>query len=214
MSTLFAVLLAAAVSAHPLTIDGTICRMNRLVDRIIVATDAGPRFRVVMGSSAAVRFAAHRYQKGDMRPGDRVHLIAFRQGARLQAKTIDVTMRAGDALLDSLLRSRRTIVGRFAVRELKTEVFSLNLPGDSLIRVDAQRAQGPNGRVRVSSLKPGDLLEIRGSWPSKGLLQASSINVITDYEPSFCRSHARRGEWSADTSAREADERRFLDHVD
>ena len=63
----------------------------------------------------------------------------------------------------------------------------------------------------VSSLKPGDLLEIRGSWPSKELLRASSINVITDREPSFCRTAARPGEYQADTASREADEQKFLD---
>jgi hypothetical protein len=99
------------------------------------------------------------------------------------------------------------------VREAKTEFFTLAQPGDKSLRVDAKAAYGPTGRVWVSSLKPGDLLEIRGSWPSKYLLRASSINVITDYEPSFCRTQARRGEDRADSGARETAERRFLDHV-
>jgi hypothetical protein len=203
-------ILAAVAQSVP--IDGTICRINRNVDRMIVATDAGPRLRVVLGRSTVVHFESHDYERGDLRPGDRVHLLTTRKAPGVTVSSIDVTMRAGDALLDSLLRSHRTIVGRFAVREAKTEFFSLNLPGDAFLRVDAKAAIGPNGRVHVSSLKPGDLLEIKGTWPSKDLLQATSINIITDYEPSFCRTTARRGEMRLDTEAREASEVQFLAH--
>lgn len=205
-------ILAAAARSMP--IEATICRINRSVDRMIVSTDAGPRMRVVIGRSTAIRFESRNYERGDLRPGDRVHLQATRQGPTVTVSSVDVTMRAGDALLDSLLRSRRTVVGRFAVREAKTEFFSLNLPGEGFLRVDAKAAYGPNGRVSVSSLKPGDLLEIKGSWPSKDLLQANSINVITDYEPSFCRTSGRRGEVKLDTLARETGELKFLAHKD
>ena len=36
-------------------------------------------------------------------------------------------------------------------------------------------------------------------------------NIITDHEPSFCTTAARRGEMSGETHAREADEQKFLD---
>ena len=98
------------------------------------------------------------------------------------------------------------------MREGKTDFFSLHCPNRRYVRVDAKSAYGPAGRVPVSSLKSGDLLEVRGAWPSKDLLQATSINIITDHEPSFCTISARRNETTnGETSAREADEQRFLD---
>ncbi len=210
---LFLLALPIAVPLPSMTIEGTVCRMNRGVDRMIISTDAGPRVRLSIGRSVPIHYATRSYDRTDLRPGDRVRVSAERgNGAHLLAKSIDLTMRVDDALLDSILRSRRTVVGRFAVREAKTEFFSLRLPGPNYVRVDAKAAYGPNGRVWVSSLKAGDLLEIRGSWPSKDLLRASSLNVITDREPSFCRTAARRGEYGAETTSREADERRFLDH--
>src|SRR5262249_49517542 len=108
----------------------------------------------------------------------------------------------------------RTVVGRFAVREAKTEFFSLRLPETHYIRVDGKSAYGPTGRVWVSSLKPGDLLEVRGDWTTKDLLKANSIDVITEREPSFCRTAARRGELAGDTQAREEDERKFLNKIE
>jgi len=192
------------------TIDGTVCRMNRAVDRLIVASDAGPRVRVAVGR-VPITYGGHRYDRADLRPGDRVHLQADRGGAYLLARSIDLTMRVDDALVDSIFRSHRTVVGRFGVREAKTEFFSLRMPFSRFVRVDARAAYGPNGRVWVSSLKPGDLLEIRGTWPSKDLLRASSIAVITDREPSFCRTQARRGEVEGETASREAHEQSFLD---
>ena len=207
--------LGAQRPATSITVDGTVCRMSRSAGRMIVATDDGPRLRVVLGNGTPITFDAHPYDRGDLRPGDRVHVVAARgEGSHLDARRLDITMRVDQALLDSFLGSRRKIVGRFAVREAKTEFFSLNLPGDSYVRVDGKAAYGSNGRVWVNSLKPGDLLEIRGNWVSKDLLQASSINVITDIEPSFCSSHARRGETSMGTTARENDERMFLDGRD
>jgi hypothetical protein len=201
-----------AAAAIPITIDGTVCRMNRAIDRLIIRSDQGSRVRIALNRSLPVQFRAHAYNRSDLRPGDRVHILADRNnGAGLIARQFDVTMRVDEALVDSIFRSHRTVTGRFAVREGKSEFFSLHLPGKHYIRVDAKSAYGPNGRVFVSKLKSGDLLEVRGSWLSKTLLKATSISVITDREPSFCTSAARRGEVSADTHAREADEQRFLD---
>jgi hypothetical protein len=213
---ILAVLLLAAppLVAQTYTIDGTVCRMSRSVDRVIIGTDDGQRSRVVLRRSTPVSFEGSRSDRSDLRLGDRVRVLAHEDRSHMDAESVDVRLRTADALLDSLLRSHRTIVGRFGVREAKTEFFSLHLPGGNYVRVDAKSAYGPNGRVRVSSLKPGDLLEIRGSWPKKDLLQASSIRVMTDSEPSFCQSHARRGESSETTKVREADERKFLDATD
>ncbi len=201
--------------AATLSIDGTVCRMNRAVDRLIVRSDDGPRVRIALGHSITVRYRSQTYDRADLRPGDRVHVDAeHREPVGLFARARVLTMRVDDALVDSIFRSHRTLTGRFAVREAKTEFFSLRLPAQRYIRVDAKSAYGPKGRVRVSSLKPGDLLELRGTWSTKDLLRASSINVITDHEPSFCSSAARRGEMSGETAAREADEQRFLSKSD
>jgi hypothetical protein len=214
--SLFAALAAgnAVAASQQLSIDGTLCRMNRSIDRLIVLTDNGPRVRVALGGSVPIQFNARVYDRADLRPGDRVRIVAQRSDSGLRAKKVDVTMRVGDALVDSIFRSHRTVVGRFGVREAKTEFFSLRLPEMRYVRVNAKAAYGPNGRVWVSSLKPGDLLEVRGTWPSKDVLQASSIEVVTDREPSFCRSAARRGELDGDTQAREEDERKFLEKID
>ncbi len=210
-SLALALLIAQASAARTLSIDGTVCRMNRSIDRLIILTDNGPRVRIAIGRSVPIQFKAHVYERNDLRPGDRVHVLADRGDVSgLMAKQIDLTMRVDDALVDSIFRSHHTVVGRFSVREAKTEFFSLRLAGEKFVRVDAKSAYGPSGRVWVSSLKPGDLLELRGSWPSKDLLKASSIEVITDREPSFCRTAARRGEMNGETAAREADEERFL----
>ncbi len=203
------------IAARPLTIDGTVCRMNRATDRLIIGSDAGSRVRIALSRSVPVRLNSRMYDRADLRPGDRVHISADRSGVPgLIARQFNVTMRVDDALVDTIFRSHRTLTGRFAVREAKKEFFSLRLPGPRYVRVDAKSAYGPNGRVWVSKLKPGDLLEVRGSWPSKDLLLASSINVITDHEPSFCTTAARRGEMSGETHAREADEQKFLDKTE
>jgi hypothetical protein len=215
MKILVGLLLAASpLVAQTYTIDGTVCRMSRSVDRMIIGTDAGQRARIVLRRLTPVSFEGKRSDRGDLRLGDRVRVRAHADGSHMDAESFDVRLRTADALLDSFLGSHRTIVGRFAVREAQTEFFSLHLPGGNYVRVDAKSAYGPNGRVRVSSLKSGDLLEIRGSWPKKGLLQASSIRVMTDAEPSFCQSHARRGESAEVTRIRQAEERKFLDAVD
>lgn len=201
-----------AAQSPAISVDGTVCRMNRSVDRLIISSDNGPRVRVALGHSVPIQYRSHAYDRADLRPGDRVHVDGDRgESVGLRARQLAVTMRVDDALVDSIFRSHRMMTGRFAVREAKTEFFSLHLPSEHYVRVDAKSAYGPNGRVRVGSLKPGDLLEVRGTWMSKNLLQASSINVITDHEPSFCVTEARRGEVSGETSAREADEQKFLD---
>ena len=209
---LIAILMSAPLAAQPLKFDGTICRMNRAADRMIVESDAGPRLRIT-AEDAAVTFEGIRYDLLDLRPGDRVHVAGNRNGSQIRASAIDTGIRVPDALLDSLFPSH-TVVGRFAVREAQTEFFSLHLPGRNYVRVDAKSAYGPNGRVRVASLKPGDLLEIRGDWPSKDLLRASSIDVVTDKENASCREHGRRNEPADDTAAREADEENFLQDRD
>jgi hypothetical protein len=211
---LFAMVGAQAAAASTLTTDGTVCRMNRVIDRMIILTDAGPRIRIALGRAVPIRFKTKTYDRNDLRPGDRVHVVADRGTAGLLARQVDLTMRVGDALVDSIFRTHKTVVGRYAVREAKTEFFSLRLPELRYVRVDGKGAYGPTGRVWVSSLKPGDLLEIRGTWPSKDLVKASSIEVVTDREPTFCRTAARRGEISGDTEAREADERKFLNKSD
>jgi len=198
--------------AVSVSLDGTVCRMNRGIDRMIVKSDSGSRVRLSMNRLCPINFQSHLYDRSDLRAGDRVHVVATRgQNSELVAHSVDVTMRVGDALVDSIFRSHKTVTGRFAVREAKTEFFSLHLPLQRFVRVDAKSAYGPNGRVYVSSLKPGDLLEIKGTWVSKDLLQASAINVLTDYEPSFCSTAARRNEVQLETKSREADEQRFLD---
>jgi hypothetical protein len=207
-----ALLLAGAGVGHgeALEIEGTLCRTNRSVDRLIVDS-GGRRHLVAVDRSARVTFESHWYEADDLRPGDRIQLFAERDRAGiLHPLRIDVQVRAGAALLDALLGTRPRLIGRFAVREARTEYFSLNVPGDDYVRVDAKAAYGPHGRVWVSTLRAGDLLEIGGTWTKKGEIRASSIHVLTDDEPGSCRQHARKGETEEATAAREAAEQRFL----
>ena len=198
-----------------ISIDGTVCRMNRPIDRLIIRSDSGPRVRVALSHSTPILFESRTYDRADLRAGDRVHIDAVRDAdVGLFARSMNLTMRVNDALVDSIFRTHKTVTGRFAVREAKTDYFSMRLPRQRYVRVDAKSAYGPEGRVRVGSLKSGDLLEVRGTWPSRDLLQATSINVVTDYEPSFCTTAARRGEIAGETAAREADEQRFLNKSD
>ena len=206
-------LLAGAVVAHgeAVEIEGTLCRTNRSVDRLIVDV-GGQRHRVAVDSSARVTFEGEWYEAEDLRPGDRILVFAERDRAGiLHPLRIDVRVRVGEALLDALLGTRPRLIGRFAVREAKTEFFSLNVPGNDYVRVDAKAAYGPRGRVRVSTLRVGDLLEIDGTWTREGEIRASSIRVLTDDEPGGCRQHARRDETGQDSAARETVEQRFLD---
>ena len=212
MKYLAILLLAVPAFAQPMKLNGTICRMSRGADRMIIATDKGPRVRVT-ADDANVTFEGIHYELLDLRPGDQVRIIGNRDGSEIRATSIDSHVRTADALTDSLFPSK-TLVGRFGVREAQTEFFMLNLPGKHYVRVDAKAAYGPHGRVYVSTLKPGDLLEIRGEWKDKELLRASSIDVITDRENPTCRDDARQGESKEDTAARESDEAKFLDGAD
>src|SRR5206468_8741838 len=100
--------------------------------------DSGPRIRVLLPRSLDITFEGRDYERSDLRLGDRVYIVARRDGSHMDATALDVKNSTADALLDSLLRSHRTIVGRFGVREAKTEYFSLNLPGQNYVRVDAK----------------------------------------------------------------------------
>jgi hypothetical protein len=47
---------------------------------------------------------------------------------RLEVGRLDVQVKVAEALLDAVLKTRPRLVGRFAVREAKTEFFSLRVP--------------------------------------------------------------------------------------
>lgn len=205
-------LIAVPLAAQPMKFDGTICRINRAADRLIIETSTGPRLRIT-ADGAAVTFEGIRYDRADLRPGDRVRIAGNRNGASIRATAIDARVRIPDVASGSLFPSH-TVVGRFAAREAQSEFFSLHLPGSNYVRVDAKSAYGSAGRVRVASLRPGDLLEIRGNWPEKGLLKASAIEIITGKEDPACRADAMHGESREDTAAREAAEGRFLQDSD
>lgn len=192
-------------------VEGTLCRANRSADRLIVEA-GGRRHPVALDRSCRVTSAGQWYEAGDLRPGDRVLVFADRDPAgTLRPLRIDVVAGAGESLLDALLGTRPRLVGRFAVREAQTEYFTLDLPGRDYVRVEAKAAYGPSGRVRVGSLRPGDLLEIAGTWTKKDEIRASSIRVLTDDEPEGCRKRARAGETPEATAARERSESEFLE---
>ena len=159
LSVSLALLATQMTAARPVMIDGTVCRMNRAVDRLIIGSDTGPRVRIAVGRSVPIRMNAHNYDRADLRPGDRVHIAADRSSEGLVARGVDVTMRVDDALVDSIFRSHRMLTGRFAVREAKTEFFSLNTSGTNYVRIDARSAYGPDGRMNVGKFRSGDLLE-------------------------------------------------------
>ena len=170
-------------------IDGRVCRMNRSVDRLIVMTDSGARLRIAAGSTAQFAFGRERFEPGDLRPGDPVRIAGRRTAdGVIEAGTVRLRPDLVDAIWEVLVPSRsKSLVGRFAVREAQTEFFSLDLPGMNFVRVDARAAYGPKGRVRVSTLKSGDLLEVRGEWTKDDLFRASYIDVQTGHEPVSCR---------------------------
>ena len=97
-------LAAAPLAAQPYNIDGTVCRMNRSVDRMIVAIDSGPRIRVLLPRSLDITFEGRDYERSDLRLGDRVYIVARRDGSHMDATALDVKNSTADALLDSLLR--------------------------------------------------------------------------------------------------------------
>lgn len=205
----------AFAPADAVQIAGTVCRASRLGGRVVLGADGGGRIRVAFAPAARVAFEGRPYEAADLRPGDRVEVFGDRaDGGAVTALRADVSVPVGTALLGALLGTKPPLIGRFAVQEAKTEFFSLNLAGDDYVRVDAKAAYGPKGRVRVSSLKSGDLLEIGGTWTKKGEIRASSIRVLTDDEPDSCRRDAQRGETKDEMAAREAAERRFLDGYD
>jgi len=192
-------------------VDGTACRMNGGVERLIVMTESGERTRVIADSGAPATGDGDRIDRGDLRPGDRVRVEGERgENGTLTAHSIEARTRVADALFDALL-PRKTIVGRFGSREAQTEFFSLNTGDGNYIRIDARSAYGPKGRMWVSKFRSGELLEVNGDRDKRGLLKASYINVITDDEPASCRSRARRGEEKSATKEREEAEKRFLD---
>ncbi len=79
---------AFAALPPPLQIKGTICRMNRDVDRMIIDSDAGSRIRLIVGR-APVTFKGRPYDRADLRAGDRVHLVAVRgRGANRVARSL------------------------------------------------------------------------------------------------------------------------------
>lgn len=204
---------ALAASSRTLQIDGTICRMNRPVERMIIESDSGSRIRLIL-DRAAIAFKGHTYDRVDLRPGDRVHIVAVRgRGAYLVARSLDLTMRVDEALVDTIFRSHHTVLGRFTEADRKSDSFTLQMPERRFVHVDAAKASDPDGgRVPVRVFRRGDLLEVRGSWIARDRLRASTITVMTDREPSFCQNEARRGEMNADTTEREASEKAFLDH--
>ena len=178
----------ARPSDNAVRIDGRACRINRSVDRLIVMTDSGDRLRVV-AESTHFTFGRERFEPADLRPGDPVRVAGrLKKHDVVEADTVRVRPDVADAVWEALFPSRaQSLVGRFAVREAQSEFFSLNLPGMNYIRVDAKGAYGGSGRVRVSSLKSGDLLEVRGEWVKDDLFRASNINIQTDNEPASCK---------------------------
>jgi hypothetical protein len=200
--------------AAPVEVGGTACRVNRTADRLIVDDGQGRRWRVSLSPEALVTFEGGRYEAEDVRPGDRVRVQGVEVPGRLAVGRLDVQVKVAEALLDAVLKTRPRLVGRFAVREAKTEFFSLRVPGGDYVRVDAKAAYGPQGRMWVSRFRSGDLLELDGTWTKEKELKASYIKVLTDEEPSSCRSRARRGEAKEATAAREAEEQRFLEGGD
>lgn len=181
---------AAEAAAQPVVIDGRACRINRTVDRMIVLTDSGARLHVVAAWSTPFEFGLEPFERADLRPGDPVSVSGWDMPlGHIEASAVRVRPNVADAIWKALLPSKSTtLVGRFSVREAQTEFFSLRLPGMNFVRVEAKAAYGGNGRrVRVSTLKSGDLLEVHGEWVRSDLFRASHIYDRTDNEPAGCR---------------------------
>jgi hypothetical protein len=208
----FALLAAGAGTcfADAVEVAGKVCRAGRRGDRLLVSA-SGARARVVVPDTARVSFEGRPYEAADVRPGDAVTVFGDRDDTgRVTALRVEVSVPVATAIADALLGTRHRLVGRFAVREAKTEFFSLNVPGGEYVRVNAKSAYGPKGRVRVSTLRSGDLLEVDGKWTKKGEIEASSIRILTDDDA----CDAPPGETREEAAVRELAERRFLDGYD
>lgn len=203
------VLLAFTTSA-PIDLTGTVCRLNRGTDRLIVQTEGGERLRVLIGSPTRVTFEKTDYRSEDLRPGDRVRVVGVMESDQVEADAIDVQLKVAEAILDALLGTKPPLIGRFAIREAKTEFFSFQLPGGDYIRVDAKSAYGPKGRVWVSTLRSGDLLELSGKFSSEELFVASGIRILTNEESSRCPDLSKT-ETKEQTTARRTAEQKFLE---
>jgi hypothetical protein len=143
---LFAAPLIAFDPSTPLRLQGVACRVNRQIDRFLVAGDTG-RIAVELGDEGKVTFDGEDIDESDMRPGDRVRITGnTTSDGVVVADSIDVDRFTGRTLLDALFPSS-SIIGRFSVREAKTEFFSVNLPRRDYLRVDGRSAYGPKGRV-------------------------------------------------------------------
>jgi hypothetical protein len=70
-------------------IEGTVCRCNRSVDRLILEV-GGKRQRVAVDRSVRVTFEGRWYEAGDLRPGDRILVFGERDDTG--------TLRPGDLL--------------------------------------------------------------------------------------------------------------------
>jgi hypothetical protein len=205
-------LLALISTTTPVDVKGTICRLNRRADRMIVRADDGTRMNVLIGDSSRVTFEKDVYDADDLRPGDRVRIVGRQSDVRVDAEAVDVQLKVAETIVDALLGLKPPLVGRFATREAKTEFFSFHLPGGRYIRVDAKSAYGPKGRVWVSTLRSGDLLELSGEWKSDSLYRASGIRILTDEESSKCRAAA--GETKEQKAERQTADQKFLEGSD
>lgn len=213
MRFLSAGILLAFLSPDPVRLDGLICRANRDASRYIVMTDQGERVPLFIGESAAVTFEGAPITPRDLLPGEKVTVLGrWLEDSTMKADSVNVRIRIAHAIADALLGIKPRLIGRFAVREAKTEFFSLRLPDGDYIRVDAKAAYGPRGRVRVGTLRSGDLLELDGTWTRERELRASSITILTDREASSCGSRARL-ETKDQTAAREQREKKFLEQT-
>ncbi len=179
---------------------------------MIILADDGKRMNVVIGDSTRVTFEKASYNADDLRPGDRVHVIGRANDLRVDAETMDVQLKVAETIVDALLGIKPPLVGRFGSREAKTEFFSFRLPDGRYLRVDAKSAYGPKGRVWVSTLRSGDLLELSGEWKSDQLYRASNIRILTNEESSRCRPIP--GETKEQNAERETTEQKFLDAID
>jgi hypothetical protein len=211
MPSILLVLLALFEESTAVDLNGTVCRLNRRADRFIVQSE-GKRLSVALGDTTPVTWESAPYRGEDIRLGDRVRISGLSGGGRIEADKVDVQLKVAETIVDALLGVKPPLVGRFGSREAKTEYFSFRLPDGDYIRVDAKGAYGPKGRVWVSTLNSGDLLELSGSYQKEGLYRAGGIRVLTNEESSKC---ARvENETKEEKEARLSEEQRFLDGYD